>query len=118
MDEKEIMIDPCYIIGTALRFKKSLNREFFERVEKELSKEYDVDLSLNNIIESVYEWKDFFRLTNDGRVIFTEYAIKNTFYVDYLFCNALEPEIYQKVVDVILNKKPKNNKTIVLRFPK
>lgn len=118
MDEKEIMIDPCYIIATSLMYKNSLNREFFERVEKELSKEYDVDLSLNNVRESVYEWKDFFRVTDDGRVIFTEYAIKNKFFVDYIFCNALEDEVYKKVVDAILNRKPKKEKTIVLRFPK
>ena len=118
MDEKEIMIDPCYIIAIALMYKKSLNGEFFSRIQKELSKEYDVDLSLNNVIESVYEWKDFFRLTNDGRVIFTEYSIKNKFYIEYLFCNALEDEVYKKVVDVILNKKPNKEKTIVFRFPK
>ena len=118
MDEKDIMIDPCYIIGTALLFRNSLDREFFDRVGSRLSVEYDVDLSEENVFSSVNEWPDFFRITGDNRVILTKEAILNKTMVRFLFSESLEEEVYQKVVAAILNKKIEQSHTKILRFPK
>ena len=116
MNEKEIMIDPCYIIGTALLFKNSLDREFFDRVGSRLSTVYDVDLSEKSVLSSVREWKDFFRLTPDNRVILTKEAILNKMMTRFLFSDSLEPHVYDDVVAAILNKEKNNTK--ILRFPK
>ena len=90
MDEKDIMIDPCYVIGTALIYKNSLDRAFFDRVESELSKNYDIDLSEKSVSSSVLEWKDFFRMTDDGRVILTEPSLKDKTLIRILFVSSLE----------------------------
>lgn len=115
MDEKEVMINPCYILGTALLFKNSLDRMFLDRINGELSKDYEVDLSEKNIVASIKEWKDFFRLTEDNKVVLTKEAVCNKFLVRFLFCDVLDKELYDKLVQVILNKKEKTKK---LRFPK
>lgn len=118
MNEKEIMIDPCYVIGTALIYKNSLDRPFFDRVESELSKYYDIDLSEKSVISSVEEWKDFFRMTSDGRVILTEPSIKDKTLIRILFVSALQGKVYDDVESAILNKKVNKGKTKILRFPK
>lgn len=116
MNEKEIMIDPCYIIGTSLLFRNSLDREFFDRVGSRLSEKYDIDLSEKSVLSSVREWKDFFRLTPDNRVILTKEAILNKVMTRFLFSDSLEQQVYDDVVAAILNKEKSTTK--ILRFPK
>lgn len=118
MSEKDIMINPCYVIGTALIYKNSLDRPFFDRVESELSKYYDIDLSEESISNSVKEWKDFFRMTDDGRVILTESSLKDKTLIRILFVSALQDKVYDDVESAILNKKVEKGKTKMLRFPK
>ena len=118
MNEKGIMIDPCYVIGTALIYKNSLDRTFFDRVESELSKNYDIDLSEKSVISSVEEWKDFFKITSDGRVILTESSLKDKTLIRILFVSAFEDKVYEDVESAILNKKVNKDKTKILRFPK
>ena len=117
MDEKDIVIDACYIIGTALRFKKALDRTFFDRVADELSKDYEINLSEECVNSSISEWHDFFCITSDNKVILKPEVEQDKWLIKYLFSDALEPEIYEKVLNAIFNKSIKQ-KQKTLRFPK
>ena len=117
MDNKTFMLDVCYVIGNALLYKNSLDRDFFDRVEKELSKYYEVDLSEQNVLKCVSEWLDFFRFSDSGEVIFTKGALENKDLVKCLFCDMLNPTIYRNLTQVILNKEIKTAKILKLKFP-
>lgn len=112
----DIEVDACYVIGTALLYKNSVNRELLNRVEKRLSCFYDVDLSEEKVNSTVTEWKDFFRFNENGNVILTKEGLLNKGLVRFLFADGLEPEIYDRVFKTIMNIEEKKIK--ILRFPK
>ncbi len=119
MDEKEIVIDSCYVIGTCLLYKNYIDRILLDRIQSELSPYYEVDLSETKVASSIEEWKDFFRLSKEGNIILTKEGVCNKSLIRYLFADALEPEIYNRLLDAILNvKKDMSSKTKVLKFPK
>ena len=69
---------------------------------------------------TVLEWQDFFRFNGEGNVILTKEGLLNKELVRYLFADALEPEIFDKLLNAILNVKEEQvpTKAKVLRFPK
>ena len=55
MDEKEIVIDSCYVIGTCLLYKNYIDRILLDRIQSELSPYYEVDLSETKVASSIEE---------------------------------------------------------------
>lgn len=118
MEGKEIVVDACYVIGTALLFKKSVDRKLLDRVEKELSIYYEIDLSPEKVLQTIKEWKDFFQLDNQGDVVLTETSKLDKTFIRLLFADGLDQEIYDKILNSIFNiTKKQPSKTKILRFP-
>ena len=117
--EKDIVVDSCYIVGTCLLYKNSVDRNLLNRLQVQLSKYYEVDLSPEKITATVLEWRDFFRFNQSGEVILTKEGLLNKRLVRCLFSDALEPEISDRLLNAILNtkKEPINTKTKILKFP-
>lgn len=118
MEEKDIVVDACYVIGTALLFKKSVDRQLLNRVEQELSLYYEINLSEEKVSASVEEWKDFFRFDSEGNVVLTSISQMDKTLIRILFADGLEPEIYEKVLNSIFHiGEKKLSKTKILKFP-
>lgn len=117
MDKKNIAT--CHIIGTCLLYKKSVDRVLLNRLENELSGDYEIDLSDERIMSAVTEWKDFFTFDNKGNIILTK-EIKNSKYlVKCLFTDVLDLDTYNKLLEIIFNVSEKNySKVKLLKFPK
>ena len=115
MDKQKI--DTCYIIGTCLLYKKSVDRVLLNIIEKELSNDYEVDLSDEKVMSAVIEWKDFFTFDIKGNIILTK-EIKNSKYlVKCLFTDVLDLDIYNKLLEIIFNVTEKTyTKTKVINF--
>ena len=118
--EKDIIVDSCYVVGTCLLYKNFVDRDLLNRIQIRLSQYYEIDLSKEKINYTVLEWQDFFRFNGEGNVILTKEGLLNKELVRYLFADALEPEIFDKLLNAILNVKEKQvpTKAKVLRFPK
>lgn len=106
MDKQNIAA--CYIIGTCLVYKKSVDRILLNRIEKELSCNYEIDLSDELIMSAVSEWKDFFTFDDKGNIILTKEIKDSKYLVKCLFTDVLELETYNKLLEIIFNVSEKN----------
>ena len=118
--EKDIVVDSCYVIGTCLLYKNYVDRNLLNRIQARLSKYYEIDLSIGKVSATVFEWNDFFRFNQEGNIILTKDGLLNKKLVRYLFADALEPEIFDKLLNAILDVKEEHisTKNKILKFPK
>ncbi|MDD6879720.1 MAG: hypothetical protein PUD59_05845 [bacterium] len=92
--DKKIIVDTSSIIGFSLVHFKSISYFELNLIKNEMKKrndKYVINLDINDIDNSILEWRDFFKINEDNRIELIDKKADKLFY--FIFLDLLDDSV-------------------------